>query len=70
MGRPQWIANDEDGYARLAGELVRDVGGLRELRRSLRDQVAASELCDASGFARRFERVLREAWEGQSPRPG
>jgi hypothetical protein len=35
---------------------------LAEYRRTLRDRVAASALCDAEGFARDFEDKLRFAW--------
>lgn len=46
-----WVAADEAGYVRLAGERVRDRAGLARLRAGLRERMAASALCDAEVFA-------------------
>ncbi len=61
VGLEELIANDRDCYVRLAGDLAADHVRLASLRRTMRDRVAGSLLCDAAGFAARFEQALREA---------
>lgn len=60
-GLPELCATDVDGYVRIASELVADSTRLSELRRSLRQRLASSALCDERAYAIRFERALREA---------
>jgi predicted O-linked N-acetylglucosamine transferase (SPINDLY family) len=59
---PELVASTPDGYIDAAVALASDIGALAELRRALRGRMAASPLCDAAGFARRFEAALREMW--------
>jgi protein O-GlcNAc transferase len=54
-GVPELIAASRKEYIRIASGLAGDAGRLRALRRSLRDQLRGSALCDAAGFTRRLE---------------
>jgi tetratricopeptide (TPR) repeat protein len=62
VGLADCVAPDEARYAAIASELASDAARLAGLRAGLRRQVAASPLCDATGYARRFGAALREAW--------
>jgi predicted O-linked N-acetylglucosamine transferase (SPINDLY family) len=55
LGRPEWVARDEDHYVTIVAELARDVGGRMALRKSQRALMANSQLCDAVGLARTLE---------------
>jgi len=62
IGAPELVADSVDGYVEAAVALAGDRGSLARYRGSLRGRMAASGLCDASGFAAGFEGVVREAW--------
>ena len=62
VGLEDLIAGDQDGYVALATALATDTNRLRELRRTLRERMRASPLCDGPGFARQVEDAYREAW--------
>ncbi|MFN0134309.1 MAG: hypothetical protein ACKVW3_17485 [Phycisphaerales bacterium] len=62
VGLTELIADSPARYERIATELARSPDRLALWRAGLRGKVAASPLCDAAGFARRFECVLRDAW--------
>jgi len=62
VGLPQMAARDPDHYVAIAAMLAARPGPLAALRASLRERMAGSALCDAPGFARKFEGVLRAAW--------
>ncbi len=62
-GLPELLAATEEEYIEKAVALAQDRARLRQLHNTLRDRVAASELCDARGFARALESVIRTAWE-------
>ena len=61
-GCPEFLAEDEDSFVRIAAGLAADRTRLSELRAGLRGRLAASPLLDADGYARRFHAALREAW--------
>ncbi len=63
IGRREWVARDGNDYIRIAEELAADRTTLAALRRTLRDEVAASVLCDGPAFAGRFGGALRELWQ-------
>jgi predicted O-linked N-acetylglucosamine transferase (SPINDLY family) len=62
IGHAEWVAEDEDHYIEKAVALAQDRDLRRQLRDSLRDEVATSILCDHAGQAVRFESALRQAW--------
>jgi predicted O-linked N-acetylglucosamine transferase (SPINDLY family) len=62
-----WIADDETAYMMRAVDFASDLDRLGRLRSRLREQVAASPLCDAARFARNFEDVLAGMWRNTDP---
>ena len=60
-GLPGLIAANATEYKAKVTELAGDLEHLAKLRQQLRSRVAASPLCDASGFAAAFEDALRGA---------
>ena len=60
LGRPKWAAGDAEDYVRIAAELAADLERLAGIRASLRQDMAASPLCDAASFARRMESAFQE----------
>lgn len=56
------ITPDVEAYIAEAVRLAADRDRLGAASRGLRERVAASTLCDAPGFARRFEAALRTGW--------
>lgn len=71
LGQPDWVAEDEDAYVAAALALARDCGTLRGQRALLREQMAASPLCDITRYVAHFEALLRRMWtahcEGDTP---
>jgi predicted O-linked N-acetylglucosamine transferase (SPINDLY family) len=64
-GISEWAARTEDEYLRIATSLAADSARRADLRRSLRARIAASPLCDAPAFTRRYESALRELWRSR-----
>ncbi len=62
VGLTEFIARDADHYIELAAYLASNREQLTQLRSELRSRVAASPLCDASGFARHVEDAYRQMW--------
>jgi protein O-GlcNAc transferase len=62
IGKPEWSACNSDDYVAIAARLANDPIKLSRARRSLRQQMAASALCDGPRFARNLERVYRKLW--------
>ena len=62
LGRPEWIAREQDDYVKLAAALAGDLAGLAEIRAALRAQVATSSLGDAPAMARALEDAYRRMW--------
>lgn len=62
VGMTELIAMDGASYVRIAQELAQDPARLVDLRTNLRARMAASSLCDRKGFARKFERLIRDLW--------
>lgn len=58
---PHLIAANAAEYKAKVRELAGNTDRLADLRMGLRDRVAASPLCDANAFARRWEDALRGA---------
>lgn len=61
-GLGQFCTPSIDDYVALAVEWARRRDELAELRRSLRERVAASPLCDAPRFADHLSRALLKLW--------
>jgi protein O-GlcNAc transferase len=64
VGLDHLVAADESGYVDAAVRLAGDLTELAGLRTTLRQRMQESPLCDAHGFARRFEAGLETAWNG------
>lgn len=56
------IAQDEDGYLKIAAELAADPDRLIELRQGMRDRMRASPLMDSRRFGLEFGEALRGMW--------
>ncbi len=63
VGVPELVAPSVDEYVSLASSLASDVGRLRHLRATLREQLVGSPACDQAAFARGFAAALHKAWE-------
>lgn len=61
-GLPEFVATNIEGYARSAVLLARDVNRLTLLRRTLRQKLSASALCDAPKFSKILGMAYREMW--------
>lgn len=61
-GLPEWIASDPADYVLRATAHASDLHALARLRGTLREQVLASSIFNASYFARHFETALRGMW--------
>jgi predicted O-linked N-acetylglucosamine transferase (SPINDLY family) len=55
IGHPEWVAARSDAYIDIATALAADRKRLRQLRASLRQELATSPLTDAAAFTRRLE---------------
>jgi len=61
-GLGELAAGSPEAFVRAATGLACDPERLRELRRSMRDRLAASTLMDHRGFARKLESAYRQMW--------
>jgi predicted O-linked N-acetylglucosamine transferase (SPINDLY family) len=61
-GHPEWVAEDTDGFVRIASALVADMPRLALIRTSLRDELRDSPLLDAKAYAQRFHSAIRGCW--------
>ncbi|RJF77288.1 tetratricopeptide repeat protein [Azospirillum cavernae] len=59
LGRPEWVASNEEEYVLLAKTLAEDHKTLSNIRMGLAEQIATSPLCDAASYARAIEEVFR-----------
>jgi len=62
-GFPEWVAGDDDGFVETARRLASDIDGLTAIRKSLREKLLASPLCDQTRYAKGVEAALRQAWQ-------
>jgi Flp pilus assembly protein TadD len=62
VGLPELVADTPEGFVEIAAALAADPAGLASRRRTLREQVARSPLCDGPGFTRGLEAAYRELW--------
>jgi predicted O-linked N-acetylglucosamine transferase (SPINDLY family) len=63
LGQPTWVATDETGYVEAAVRLAGNIGRVRRGRRPLREQMAASPLCNITGYVGHLEALLRGMWQ-------
>jgi len=59
IGHAEWSFASPAGFVETAAALARDRAGLAAARRRLRQDMQASPLCDARGFAANLEAVFR-----------
>lgn len=62
-GMDGWVADTPEGYIGLAAQLASDQKAISELRRSLRETIKDSALCDTKGFMLRLETAFRALCE-------
>jgi len=62
-GSSELVANDEEGYVRIAVTLGNDLEGLRVVREKLHKQVPSSPLLDGKRFTQDLEEQYRSMWE-------
>lgn len=60
VNRDEWIAETAEEYIQIAKTLASDPQKLFEIKKSLREELVQSELCDGPGFAKAVE----DAYEG------
>lgn len=65
VGLPDWIAVSEDDYIARAVHWNRHLLQLSAIRHRLRQQMAASPLCDTVGFTRDLEAAYEKVWREQ-----
>jgi len=63
VGLSDWIARTAEEYVTLAASMAADLGKLAALREQLRSHLAASPLCDTSGFTKELENAYRTMWQ-------
>jgi predicted O-linked N-acetylglucosamine transferase (SPINDLY family) len=62
LGLTDLAAQSEDDYVRIAAGLAADSGRRAELRRTLRQRMAASPMTDGARFAPGLEAAFRQMW--------
>jgi protein O-GlcNAc transferase len=62
IGLQHMAADSVDDYVARAVALARDASRRARLRRTLRDALRRSPLCDTHGFARDVDALLQDAW--------
>lgn len=62
VGLQELIAADTAAYLRIAADLAADPERLSELRRTLRQRMSTSPLCDGPAFTRDLEAAFRTMW--------
>jgi predicted O-linked N-acetylglucosamine transferase (SPINDLY family) len=55
LGRPEWIAETPDQFARIVAKLCADLVSLRAAKTELRGEVLASPLTDGTDLCRKLE---------------
>lgn len=62
LGMQEWIAVSEDDYIAKAVHWSRNLPQLSAMRQGLRQQMAASPICDTAGFTNDLEAAFEQAW--------
>jgi tetratricopeptide (TPR) repeat protein len=63
VGLDEWIANTPEEYVQKAVQFAQDSAYLSNLRATMRDRLAESELLDAKGMAETMESAYRQMWQ-------
>ena len=63
VGLEEFIAHSDQEYIKKAVEIAKNRDKLLEIKRTLRERMLNSPLCDSVGFARKFEAAIREMWK-------
>ena len=63
VGLPEWVAQNEEDYIRIATRWADDLPRLAALRGTLRSRMQNSPLMDAPRFARNVEAAYRATWQ-------
>ena len=63
IGLDDWVTDSADAYIARAVAAASDAASLALMRSGLRQRVAASPLCDATGLARAIEATYRALWD-------
>ena len=63
LGRPEWIADDDDAYRAIARQLADQLPALRQGRAELMAQMAHSGLSDHDRYATDVQQLLRRIWQ-------
>lgn len=58
LGTPELVAGDSEDAIRIAADLAADIPRLTEYRRTIRQRLLASCICDTVGYGRRLTEVL------------
>ena len=61
--KPEWVAQNEDGFVAMVTALARDVDGRKALRKTQRSLMANSQLCDAKELTRALESAFEAMFE-------
>jgi predicted O-linked N-acetylglucosamine transferase (SPINDLY family) len=62
VGKTDWIADDDEGFAAVAARLAADLGQRSAWRQEARRILPHSELMDEAGFVDCYEASLQRAW--------
>ena len=63
VGLDEWIADTPEDYVQKAVQFAQDTVYLANLRATMRDRLAQSELLDAEGMAAAMEEAYRQMWQ-------
>jgi len=61
-GLQDWVAKDDEEYLSKAIAITKNIEGLSQLRKELRQKLLTSPLCDSYRFSLHFEDALRSMW--------
>jgi len=63
LGKPEWVAKNEDEFVVMASALARDIEGRKALRTVQRSLMTDSPLCDTKELARSLESAFDAMFE-------
>ncbi len=62
IGLPEFVAISRDDYVEIACSLASNVARLVEVRRTLRDKMISSPVCDGFSFVENLQEAFKEMW--------